>query len=256
LDERHLVLHASVTDPNGRLKHEGCNRLAALDSGDVDPANFDDQRLHCVVDSAFFVRPKQSVVSLLLDQRQYRGFQLFATRTAMRASAESVRTEATNQMSGARHEVNGGEMNKKFFSSVHIILVVLVIIATAGSKLYAIDSNNRYFAYGVGQKTCEDYVKFREKKLDTLEQQHPRYTKDELYEIVDKIVEHWIAGFLTATDLYVADTYNVAGNTTMDEMKVQLEKICRANGNQRFVEAMITLVQQLNPQRVKADPGK
>jgi hypothetical protein len=147
-------------------------------------------------------------------------------------------------------------MNKKLFSLVRTVLLVLVVTATAGSKLYAIDSNNRYFAYGVGQKTCEDYVKFREKKLDTLEQQHPRYTKDELYEIVDKIVEHWIAGFLTATDLYVADTYNVAGNTTMDNLKGRLETICRANGKQLFAEAMVTLVQQLNPQRVKADPGK
>ena len=43
-----------------RLKDEGDNLLATLDSGDVDPANFDDQRLHCVLDSAFFVRPKQS----------------------------------------------------------------------------------------------------------------------------------------------------------------------------------------------------
>jgi hypothetical protein len=147
-------------------------------------------------------------------------------------------------------------MNKKLFSLVRTVLLVLVVTATAGSKLYAIDSNNRYFAYGVGQKTCEDYVKFREKKLDTLEQQHARYTKDELYEIVDKIVEHWIAGFLTATDLYVADTYNVAGNTTMDNLKGRLETICRANGKQLFAEAMVTLVQQLNPQRVKADPGK
>ena len=75
-------------------------------------------------------------------------------------------------------------------------------------------------------------------------------------EIVDKVVEHWIAGFLTAHDLYVADTYNVAGNTTMDEMKARLENICRANGKQRFAEAMVTLVQQLNSQRVKADAGK
>jgi hypothetical protein len=52
-------------------------------------------------------------------------------------------------MPGARREENGGEMNKKLFSSARIILVVFVVIATAGSKLYAIDSNNRYFAYGV-----------------------------------------------------------------------------------------------------------
>jgi len=147
-------------------------------------------------------------------------------------------------------------MNKNLFRSVRAVLTAVLVIAAASSNLYAIDSNGRYFAYGLGQRTCEDYVKFREKKLDTLEQQHPRYTKDELYEIVDKIVEHWIAGFLTAHNLYVSDTYDVAGNTTMDDMKSRLENICRANTKEYFAEAMVTLVQQLNPQRVKADTGK
>lgn len=147
-------------------------------------------------------------------------------------------------------------MNKNLFRSVRAVLTAALVIAAASSNLYAIDSNGRYFAYGLGQRSCADYVKFREKKLDTLEQEHPRYTKDELYEIVDKIVEHWIAGFLTAHDLYVSDTYNVAGHTTMDDMKSRLENICRANTKEYFAEAMVTLVQQLNPQRVKADPGK
>jgi hypothetical protein len=38
-----------MTDLIRRLKHEGFNSLAGLDSGWVDPANVDDQRLHCVV---------------------------------------------------------------------------------------------------------------------------------------------------------------------------------------------------------------
>ncbi len=147
-------------------------------------------------------------------------------------------------------------MAMKLYRTVPIVLGVVLIIAAANSKLYAIDSNNRYFAYGVGQRSCDDYIKFREKKLDSLEQQHPRYSKDELYEIVDKIIEHWIAGFLTAHDLYVTDTYNVAGNTTMKELKSRLENICRANKKQYFAEAVVTLVQQLNPQRVRADTRK
>ncbi|HYA30072.1 MAG TPA: hypothetical protein VEI95_14730 [Acidobacteriota bacterium] len=137
-----------------------------------------------------------------------------------------------------------------------MILAIFIVIVTTASPLYAIDGNNRFFAYGVGQRSCQDYIKFREKRLESLEQQYERYTKDELYEIVDKIVEHWIAGFLTAHDLYVADTYNIAGNTSMNDIKARLETICRANGKQYFAEAVITLVQQLNPQRVKADTGK
>ncbi len=147
-------------------------------------------------------------------------------------------------------------MKTNLFRYACRIVTVIVIIVAVGSTVAAVDRNNRYFAYGMGQRTCDDYVKFRERKLTTLEQQYERYTKDELYEIVDKVVEHWIAGFLTAHDLYVADTYNIAGSTTMDDMKARLEKICRANGQQYFAQAMVTLVQDLNPQRVKAGPGK
>ena len=147
-------------------------------------------------------------------------------------------------------------MNNNLFRSARAVLVLVGMLAVPAPQLYAIDSSNRYFAYGLGQKTCEDYVNYREKRLETLEQQQPRYTKDELYEIVDKIVEHWIAGFLTAHNLYVSDTYDVAGKSNMDDLKARLEKSCRANSKQHFVEAMIAVVHQLNPQRVKAGGGK
>ena len=76
-------------------------------------------------------------------------------------------------------------MNYKLFRWVGTVWTVVLFMAVAASELHAIDSKGRSFAYGVGQKTCEDYVKFREKRLETLEK-HERYTKDELYEIVDK----------------------------------------------------------------------
>jgi hypothetical protein len=147
-------------------------------------------------------------------------------------------------------------MDKNLLRSVCVILTIVLLGVAANSNVYAIDKNNRYFAYGMGQRSCEDYIKFREKRLEALEQQYPRYTKDELYEIVDKIVEHWIAGFLTAHNLYVSDTYDVVGKLTMDDLKARLETNCRANTKEFFAEAMISVVQQLNPQRVKADPGK
>lgn len=144
-------------------------------------------------------------------------------------------------------------MQRNFWRAVGALSVIFCVVSVA--NLYAMDKNGRYFAYGVGQRTCEDYIKFREKRLETLER-HERYTKDELYEIVDKIVEHWIAGFVTAHNYYVTDTYDLIGKTTMDEMKSRLEKICRADPKEHFVEAIIVLVQDLNPQRVKTDPGK
>ena len=147
-------------------------------------------------------------------------------------------------------------MDINFFKWMRVIFAVALSFLFASSTVYAVDSNNRYFAYGLGQKTCQDYINFREKKLDALEQQYQRYTKDELYEIVDKIVEHWIAGFLTAHNLYVSDTYDVAGKTNMDDLKNRLENACRANTKEYFAQSMISVVQQLNPQRVRAGGEK
>jgi|GEM_PF-676958 len=147
-------------------------------------------------------------------------------------------------------------MRQKFFTRAGVSLAIILLIAATSSSLYAIDSNNRFFAYGVGQRTCEDYIRFREQKLEKLEQQYERYTKEELYEIVNWVVEHWIAGFLTAHNLYVSDTYDVVGKLTMDDLKARVEKICRADNKQHFGQAMITLTQELHPQRVRADGGK
>jgi len=147
-------------------------------------------------------------------------------------------------------------MKQNFLRSAGVALAFALTMIAAGFNLYAMDSNNRYFAYGLGQRSCEDYVKFREKKLDSLEQQHPRYTKDELYEIVDRIVEHWIAGFLTAHNFYVSDTYDVAGKSNMADLKDRLEKSCRTNTKQHFAEAMLAVIHQLNAQRVKVGTGK
>jgi len=146
-------------------------------------------------------------------------------------------------------------MNYKLFRRATAVWTVVLFTAVTVSELHAVDNKGRSYAYGVGQRTCADYVKFREKKLETLEK-HERYTKDELYEIVDKIVEHWIAGFLTAHNFYVADTYDVAGKSGMDDLEARLEKSCRSIPKQLFAEAMITLMQELNPQRVKTDAGK
>lgn len=146
---------------------------------------------------------------------------------------------------------------KANFSKLGCAFLALAAALVIGSApLHAIDSKNRYFAYGLGQRSCDDYVQFREKKLEALEQKHERYTRDELYEIVDRILENWIAGFLTAHNFYVSDTYDVAGKSDMNALKTQLEKSCRGKPQQRFVEAMISVVQQLNPQRVKAEEAK
>ena len=147
-------------------------------------------------------------------------------------------------------------MSQGVLRTVVIALSSALMLAASTLSVYAIDSNNRYFAYGLGQRSCDDYLKFRDRKLDTLEQQHPRFSKDELYDIVNRVVEQWIAGFLTAHNLYVSDTYNVAAKGSMDDIEARLETACRANPKEYFAEAMVSVVQQLNPERVKTESAK
>ena len=147
-------------------------------------------------------------------------------------------------------------MSQAVLRTVVIALSSALMLAASTLSVSAIDSNNRYFAYGLGQRSCDDYLKFRDRKLDTLEQQHPRFSKDELYDIVNRIVEQWIAGFLTAHNLYVSDTYNVAAKEPMDNIETRLETACRANPKEYFAEAMVSVVQQLNPERVKTESAK
>src|ERR1051325_10920987 len=147
-------------------------------------------------------------------------------------------------------------MSQAVLRTVVIALSSALMLAASTLSVSAIDSNNRYFAYGLGQRSCDDYLKFRDRKLDTLEQQHPRFSKDELYDIVNRIVEQWIAGFLTAHNLYVSDTYNVAAKESMDNIEARLEASCRENPKEYFAEAMVSVVQQLNPERVKTESAK
>ena len=147
-------------------------------------------------------------------------------------------------------------MSQAVLRTVVIALSSALMLAASTLSVSAIDTNNRYFAYGLGQRSCDDYLKFRDRKLDTLEQQHPRFSKDELYDIVNRIVEQWIAGFLTAHNLYVSDTYNVAAKGSMDDIEARLEAACRTNPKEYFAEAMVSVVQQLNPERVKTESAK
>ena len=123
-----------------------------------------------------------------------------------------------------------------------------LLISGGLSTTLALDSNGRYYALGIGSRSCGDYIKFREKRLENL--------TPEQYEIADVIVEHWVAGFLTAHNFYVMDTYDVVGTVTMDQLEERIDKYCRANPNSRVAEAMTAIAQELHTSRIRLDTSK
>jgi hypothetical protein len=131
-----------------------------------------------------------------------------------------------------------------------VIACFLGSLLTSGglSNTLAMDVNGRYFALGVGSRSCADYVKYAEKKLGNF--------TDEQYEIADKIIEHWVAGFMTAHNFYVTDTYDVVGTVTIDQMQERIQKYCRANPNKRVAESIVLIAEELHKNRIRIDPSK
>jgi hypothetical protein len=123
-----------------------------------------------------------------------------------------------------------------------------LLISGGLSNTLALDSNGRYYALGVGSRSCADYIKYSEKKLENF--------TDEQYEIADKIIEHWVAGFMTAHNFYVTDTYDVVGTVTIDQMQERIEKYCRANPNKRVAESIVLIAEELHKNRIRLDPSK
>ena len=123
-----------------------------------------------------------------------------------------------------------------------------LLISGGLSNTLAIDSNGRYFALGVGSRSCSDHLKVSEKRLENF--------TPEQYEIADVIIEHWVAGFFTAHNFYVTDTFDVVGTVTIDQLQERIEKYCRANPNKRVAEAIVAIAQELHANRIKVDTTK
>jgi hypothetical protein len=123
-----------------------------------------------------------------------------------------------------------------------------LVIAGGLSKTLAFDSNGRYLALGVGSRSCADHLKYAEKKLENF--------TDEQYEIADKIIEHRVAGFMTAHNFYVTDTYDIVGTVTIDQIQERIEKYCRANPNKRVAESIVLIAEELHKNRIRIDPSK
>ncbi len=112
----------------------------------------------------------------------------------------------------------------------------------------AMAANGRFYALGVGHRPCADFVKFRERRL-------ANFTAEQ-YEIAGEIITHWVAGFLTAHNYYVTDTYNVMGASTIEQVATWLGDYCKANQDKYFAEAVLEFTRVYHPKRIKLDSAR
>ena len=122
-------------------------------------------------------------------------------------------------------------------------LAFLLLLPVGVSITLAVDNQGRFYALGVGMRKCSDFVKFRERRIEN-------FTARD-YEIAGHVVEHWVAGYMTAHNYYVADTYNVEGNANLEHIAEWLYEFCRSDQEEYFAEAVVALAESLHDKRMK-----
>ena len=123
------------------------------------------------------------------------------------------------------------------------VILTLAILLIPHGFLQAVDSKGRFYALGVGERTCREYIELRERRIKD-------FTPED-YERTNHVVEHWVAGYLTGHNYYVSDTYDVKGNKSIEEIKVWIEGFCRKDQDEYFAEAVIALAAELHDSRKK-----
>lgn len=129
------------------------------------------------------------------------------------------------------------------------VVLLTMILGLGVSPVAAIDEDSMlYRAYGVGPKKCELYIQLRERKL-------PGDYSVKEYENTDEVVAQWVAGYMTAHNYYVKDTFDVTAEAGKEKIMGWLEALCRESPEQPFVAAVSDLAFRLHATRVKDAPG-
>jgi hypothetical protein len=113
-------------------------------------------------------------------------------------------------------------------------LVFIMLTATASAK----DIDGQFAVYGIGSNTCAQY-------------NQNRATGKTINEYVT-----WMEAYLSAFNLIVSNTYDIAGGRNLDEFVAWMDDHCQANPSQAFVNAVATLTTALYDTRMNLSPEK
>ena len=127
-------------------------------------------------------------------------------------------------------------------------LVILFVVTFTLPQLSAYDKNKRFKAYNPGLEPCSEIHQMLNRKMKgfTAEQQAD----------YEQIVRYWLAGFGTAWNYIMQDTYDLAGNKTREQIWEWIDNFCQKNPDSKLVDAAIFLVHDLHPNRIREEPAK
>lgn len=127
------------------------------------------------------------------------------------------------------------------------ILLVLVIVTMMFAQISAYDKNQRFKVYNPGLEPCSEIDAMLDRRMEG-------YTAQQQADY-EQIVRYWLAGFGTAWNYIMPDTYDIQGEYTTQQIWDWLENYCEKNPDKKLVDATVILVQVLYPNRTREEKG-
>jgi hypothetical protein len=113
-------------------------------------------------------------------------------------------------------------------------LMFIMLTTTVSAK----DIDGQFAVYGIGSNSCTQY-------------NQTRAAGRTINEYVT-----WLEAYLSAFNLIVSNTYDIAGGRNLDEFVDWMDDHCKDNPDQAFVNAVATLTTVLYDSRMNLSPQK
>ena len=120
-----------------------------------------------------------------------------------------------------------------------IKLLVLSTCISLAHQAYSKDMDGEFVVFSIGANTCKDYLNSRRKGVTALEP-----------------YKQWLMGYLSAFNLIVVNTYDIAGQSRYPHIISWLDNYCVTNKTESFVNASAALTVSLYPDRHNMGPNK
>jgi hypothetical protein len=118
-------------------------------------------------------------------------------------------------------------------------LVLMVCLSLFFSlPVQAKDIDGQFAVFGAGSQSCENYLQARANGRGLTS------------------YVNWMEAYLSAFNLIVPSTYNIAGNRSLEAMLKWTDGYCKDNPQDLFVNAVAALTVALYPERQNLSPGK
>jgi hypothetical protein len=111
-------------------------------------------------------------------------------------------------------------------------LIVTTSLLLTLNAARALDKNGEGMVYGAGMRSCGAYTSARKSNADGS-------------------FSEWLSGYLSATNFYINETYDIAGQTDLPGDLSWLDNLCQTNPAKQFSTAASELVMYLYPRRLK-----